>query len=83
MKRIQQFKSAFSDGKMPVVREIDAKRGAAAMLYNPDLTDPAMCAKAVMWAQAVPGGKITAEEIRFRRRIARFVGYGRGNRRSA
>lgn len=49
---------------MPVVREIDAKRGAAAMLYNPDLTDPAMCAKAVMWAQAVPGGKITAEEIR-------------------
>ena len=64
MKRIQQFKSAFSDGKMPVVREIDAKRGAAAMLYNPDLTDPAMCAKAVMWAQAVPGGKITAEEIR-------------------
>jgi len=64
MKRIQQFKSAFSDGKMPVVREIDAKRGAAAMLYNPDLTGPAMCAKAVMWAQAVPGGKITAEEIR-------------------
>ena len=49
---------------MPVVREIYAKRGAAAMLYNPDLTDPAMCAKAVMWAQAVPGGKITAEEIR-------------------
>lgn len=49
---------------MPVVREIDAKRSAAAMLYNPDLTDPAMCAKAVMWAQAVPGGKITAEEIR-------------------
>lgn len=49
---------------MPVVREIDAKRGAAAMLYNPDLTDPVMCAKAVMWAQAVPGGKITAEEIR-------------------
>ena len=73
MERKEEILAVFRGGKAPVVRDIETKRGSAVLMYKPNLTDAPMCSRIVKWAQAVPPGKMSAEDI-----LTRYIFIGEG-----
>ena len=73
MERKEEILAVFRGGKAPVVRDIETKRGSAVLMYKPNLTDAPMCSRIVKWAQAVPSGKMSAEDI-----LTRYIFIGEG-----
>lgn len=64
MERAKQIEKAFSGDDLPVLREISAPRGKAAMLYHPDLTDPELCFRIVDWTEKISDKKLSLDDIR-------------------
>ena len=66
MERAKKIKQAFSGDDLPIVREISAPVGKAAMVYHPDLTDPELCFRIVAWTEKIRDKKLTLEQIRLK-----------------
>ena len=64
MQRAKEIENAFSGDDLPMLREISAPRGKAALLYHPDLTDPELCFRIIGWTEKISDKRLSLDEIR-------------------
>lgn len=64
MQRAKEIENAFSGDDLPILREISAPRGKAALLYHPDLTDPELCFRIIGWTEKISDKRLSLDEIR-------------------